>query len=442
MELCGHLSPQNYHTIHVFSSNLSSAIASFFTQNPLHKIAQISPSPRPMPGSDPLSQQSAHDFEAYLITHARVPDLPSPLCAIIDFQMGWTKGVFFFWKFNIPVIGLFTLGVCTAAMEWNAWKVLAGDLKSGETLPVRGLPEEMSLTHSDFLRKPFGPQRGSGQSKTDPKRGGRGPPKLGDRPPWVPKIQGSIALMFNTSDYIDGPFIEHMADQMGMSAWVVVPLLSQQYWNSSAKLIRNCEITEDKQCQSNFTEDEITQWLDSKPRGSILYVDFGSKVGPMMELASARRVRWALRLGHTTGVGGLDKRMGDGGLVIYGWEPQLLILSHKSAGGFLSHCEWNSTMEAIGRGIPFLSWPIRVDQYFNAKLVVSYHKVGYRVAHDLSLLITKDDILMGVQRLIGDIEMKRRAEVLYAKFEHGFLASYVAALDAFENFTSQNQMVV
>ncbi|GAV69246.1 UDPGT domain-containing protein [Cephalotus follicularis] len=434
MELCRFLSSRNYHTTLVISSNLSTAIPSSFTENPLHEIAQISPSPRPIPGSAPLSHQSAHELEAHLVTHARVPDLPPPLCAIIDFQMGWTKRVF--WKFDIPVIGLFTFGACAAAMEWGAWKVHAGDLKPGETLPVHGLPEEMSLTHSDLLRKSFGQPRGSG----GPKPGG-GPPKPGDRPPWVPEIQGSIGLMFNTCDYIDRPFIEYMADQMGMPAWGVGPLLPQQYWNSSGSLIRN------RERQSNFTEDEIIQWLDSKPRGSVLYVAFGSEVGPTMEehqqLACAleeldRPFVWVIQPGS----GGLDKKVGDRGLIICGWAPQLLILSHKSTGGFLSHCGWNSTMEAIGRGIPFLAWPIRGDQYFNAKLVVSYHKVGYRVAHDLSLLITKDDIFKGVERLMGDIQMKRRAEALSAQFEHGFPATSVAALDAFEDFISQKQKPV
>ncbi|GAV88151.1 LOW QUALITY PROTEIN: UDPGT domain-containing protein, partial [Cephalotus follicularis] len=351
-----------------------------------------------------------------------------PLCAIIDFLIGWTKGVF--WKFNIPVIGLFTIGVCTAAMEWGAWKVNAGDLKPGETLPVPELPEEMSLTHSDMLRKSFGQPRGS----SGPKQGGGGPPKLGDHPPWVPKIQGSIGLMFNACDYIDRTFIEYMANQMGMPAWGMGPLLPQQYWNSSGSLIHN------RERQSNFTEDEITQWLDSKrkPRKSVSYVAFGSEVGPTMEehpqLAGAleeldRPFVWVIQPES----GGLDKKV-DRGLIICGWVPQLLILSHKSMGGFLSHCGWNSTMEAIGRGIPFLAWPVRGDQYFNAKLVVSYHKVGYRVAHDLSLLITKDDILKGVERLMGDIQMKRRVVALSAQFEHGFPATSVTALDAFEDF--------
>lgn len=42
------------------------------------------------------------------------------------------------------------------------------------------------------------------------------------------------------------------------------------------------------------------------------------------------------------------------------------------------------------------------DQYYNAKLVVNYLKVGYRVADDLSEMVKRDDIVKGSERLMGD----------------------------------------
>ncbi len=47
--------------------------------------------------------------------------------------------------------------------------------------------------------------------------------------------------------------------------------------------------------------------------------------------------------------------------------------------GFLLPCGWNSTVEVIESRVPFLAWPIWVDQYYFSKLVVSYLKMGYRV---------------------------------------------------------------
>ena len=160
MDLCNKLNTRNYHTTLVISSTLSSSIPSSFTQNPLISIAQIAPSSRPVPGSDLLSPQAAEDLRAHLSSRCEVHDLPLPICAIIDFQLGWTKQVFR--KFSIPVIGFFTFGASAAAMEWGAWKVRAGDVKPGEARLGPGLPEEMAITYWDLKRKAFGPPGGAG----------------------------------------------------------------------------------------------------------------------------------------------------------------------------------------------------------------------------------------------------------------------------------------
>lgn len=158
MELCKNFSSHNYHTTLVIPSILVSAIPPSFTQYPRTRTTQITSSGRPMPPSDPLSQQAAKDLEANLASRSENPDFPAPLCAIVDFQVGWTKAIF--WKFNIPVVSLFTFGACAAAMEWAAWKLDATDIKPGETRLIPGLPEEMALTYSDVRRKSSVPSRG------------------------------------------------------------------------------------------------------------------------------------------------------------------------------------------------------------------------------------------------------------------------------------------
>ncbi|KAF3447854.1 hypothetical protein FNV43_RR08560 [Rhamnella rubrinervis] len=438
MELCKHLASRNYQTTLVVPSTASFAIPSSFTQNPSTRIVHVAGSSGPsMPGPDPFRDQSGQDLEAHLANRSK--DAARPLCAIIDFQMGWTKEVF--WEFHIPFIGFFTFGACAAAMELGAWKVQAGDIKPGEIRSVSGLPEDMALEHLDTKRRPEGPPRDHPHaSGTDGPKGGGGPPKPGDRPPWVPEIEGSIALMFNTCEELERPFIDYMTNQMGMPAWGVGPLLPEQYWESSSSsgsLIRDRQIREHTR-QSNYNEDDVIQWLDSKPRGSVLYVAFGSEVGPSKE--EYPQLTMALEESTRPGIpGSTESKVGERGLIICGWAPQLLILSHPSTGGFLSHCGWNSTVEAICRGVPLLEWPFRGDQYYNAKWVVKHLKVGHRVAEDPSEMVRKDDIREGIEKVMVDVEIKKMAGALRGKLENGFPASSEAALDAFGHFISQRK---
>ncbi|PKI49965.1 hypothetical protein CRG98_029639 [Punica granatum] len=401
---------------------------------------------------DPSAPQQANqELLAHLSARSSDPESPRALCAIVDFPMGWTKESFL--KYGIPVVGFFTFGACAAAMEWGAWKAQAGDLRPGESRSIPGLSEEMAITYWDLKRKPGGPPRGGGGGPKPPGGGGGGGggPVPGVRPPWVPQVEGSVALMFNTCDILERPFLEYMEAQMGIPAWGVGPLLPEQFWKSSDTLVRDREIRQHSR-PSNYSEEEVIQWLDSKPSGSVLYVAFGSELTPSMEeypeLAGALEESgqpfiWAVQSkSGTSGYfpHGLDTKVGDRGLVISGWAPQLLILSHQSTGGFLSHCGWNSTAEALGRGVPILAWPIRGDQHFNAKLVVNHLKVGYRVANDLSEIVRKDDIAKGIERLMGDGEIHRRAAQLKASFRSGFPASSMAALDAFGEFIVSQKM--
>ncbi|KAI4371636.1 hypothetical protein MLD38_009963 [Melastoma candidum] len=491
IELCNRLSSRNFKVILVISSNLSSSVPSSLRFLPLLHVLEIPSSlPPPPPSSfspgegnvpDPMQGHRHHHSQLseglgkYLSSRPEVSVPNRPLFAVVDVMMGWTGELFA--SHRIPTVGFFTSGACSAALELAMWKVGLEDFKPGEIRPLPGLPGDMALVESDIKQRPHGPPNLRDEPKGPggppgqgflPPPGGpgpkfMGPPKPGQQPPWLEEAGGSVALMFNTCDDLEGPFIEYIAEQVNKPVWGVGPLLPETYWKSTGSLLHDQEIRANR--QSSVTENDVIRWLDKKPCGSVLYVAFGSEVGPTLEeypqLAAAleesnhpfiwaiqhgagrrgppRAMKPGLEPGDDKDSGyfptGLDQKVGDRGLIIRGWAPQLLILSHPSTGGFLSHCGWNSTVEAVGRGVPFLTWPIRGDQYHNAKLLINHLKVGLPISKDMSRMVVKGDIIKGIESLMSDTGVKERAAALRVNFEHGFPRSSNAALDEFARFT-------
>ncbi|KAK4271311.1 hypothetical protein QN277_020022 [Acacia crassicarpa] len=76
---------------------------------------------------------------------------------------------------------------------------------------------------------------------------------------------------------------------------------------------------------------------------------------------------------------GLEERVKARGLIIRGWVPQVLILSHTAIGAFLTHCGWNSTLEGICRGVPLITFPLFANQFYNEKVIVELLGIGVRV---------------------------------------------------------------
>ncbi|GLJ04836.1 hypothetical protein SUGI_0004540 [Cryptomeria japonica] len=54
-------------------------------------------------------------------------------------------------------------------------------------------------------------------------------------------------------------------------------------------------------------------------------------------------------------------------------------MSHSSVGAFMSHCGWNSTLDALYSGVPMLTAEVWMDQLTNAKCVADIWKTGCRM---------------------------------------------------------------
>ncbi|XP_043696391.1 UDP-glycosyltransferase 73B5-like isoform X2 [Telopea speciosissima] len=487
-ELCKHLAARNYQITLIIPSFLSSSITPSLRNHPLIKISELPDLPSSADSGGPMHHHHHNVQPLSDLLSCRVNnglDSSMPICAIVDVMMSWGNETIK--KFQIPIISFFTSGACSAAMEYATWKLqpLPEKPAPGLTIALPGLPEDMSLTFSDLTQSDHPPpphDHGSLPPHHHPGGGGGvggfppppgPPPTPGHRPPWVSETKDSLALLINTCDDLERPFIEYVSNQMGKPVWGVGPLLPEQYWKSADSTLHDREIR--TQRKSSVSEDEVSEWLDLKPRGSVIYVSFGSEVSPgteqLAELADALEESnmpfiWVVQSsnhgppggppgpadppggppGPASGGGGdvffpdgFADRVGGRGLIIKGWAPQLLILSHPSTAGFLSHCGWNSTVEAIGRGVPLLAWPIRGDQHHNAKLVTCHLKVGLMIQEgDRSKPITKNDILCGITNFMADDETRKRATLLRNAFDHGFPPSSLASLDALRDFLNKN----
>ncbi|CAK9187099.1 unnamed protein product [Ilex paraguariensis] len=140
--------------------------------------------------------------------------------------------------------------------------------------------------------------------------------------------------------------------------------------------------------------DDCVGWLDSKPPSSVVYISFGSvvslKQGQIHEIAygllkSEVSFLWVMRppqkdSGFEASVlpDGFLEAAGDKGKVVQ-WSPQEQVLSHPSVACFVTHCGWNSSMEAISSGVPVVAFPQWGDQVTDAKYLVDEFKVGIRM---------------------------------------------------------------
>ncbi|KAK1359336.1 hypothetical protein POM88_043810 [Heracleum sosnowskyi] len=166
----------------------------------------------------------------------------------------------------------------------------------------------------------------------------------------------------------------------------------------------------------NFWAEDLAclSWLDQQPVSSVIYVAFGStaihdkkqveEIALGLEL-TGKPFLWVLRPDKckkaNEELAYCKEQIEHRGRVV-SWAPQEKVLRHPSVACFMSHCGFNSTMEGISNGVPFLCWPYFADQFLNERFICDTWKVGLGLEKDEKTgMVRKDEI---VNKLVHPIQ--------------------------------------
>ncbi|TYI75855.1 hypothetical protein E1A91_D06G035700v1 [Gossypium mustelinum] len=184
---------------------------------------------------------------------------------------------------------------------------------------------------------------------------------------------------------------------------------------------------------------------------SVVYVAMGTEVHlskeELSELAiglekSGLPFIWVLKNSPGTGESelemlpnGFKERVKGRGFLYLGWVPQVKILSQESIGGFLTHCGWNSIIEALGLGRVLIMLPMLNDQGLNARLL-NEKKVGLEIPrNELDGWFTSEAVAESVRLAVVEESGKVLRET--AKAMEGYFGDFGKNDGYVDKFVSQ-----
>ena len=191
-------------------------------------------------------------------------------------------------------------------------------------------------------------------------------------------------ILLNTYDTLEVESLEFIQTRQNMLT--IGPLLPSLYLETfescSSDIGKLCTHENKLDTSSMWVEnDSCLAWLDAQDPSSVLYVSLGSiaimsdqqmaifkaALEALNEYPILLVVRETNMLVEDDGFRKSVTTMSSGNIMVIKWAPQLKVLGHPAVGGFLTHCGWNSTLEAICKGVPMLCWPFFGDQMLNCR---------------------------------------------------------------------------
>nr|XP_034579782.1 UDP-glycosyltransferase 73C1-like [Setaria viridis] len=340
-------------------------------------------------------RELAGPFDAYVRALA-----PRPSCIISDWCNPWTAGVAT--SLGIPRLFFhgpscfFSLCELMAANHGLYERIATAGDEDKHAVP--GVPVPVTVTKANvpgFLIHPFLEEL---------------------RAEAMEAMCTADGVVVNTFSDLEGKFLACYEAELGKPVWALGPLCLSN---------RDAQATASRGTMAAAAAQKaITAWLDEQAPGSVVYVSFGSiarklpkqlfEVGHGLE-DSGEPFLWVVKEREAAApevrewLDALEARTEGRGLVVRGWAPQLAVLSHRAVGGFVTHCGWNSLLEAIAHGVPVVTWPHFSDQFFNEQLAVDVLGVGVPIGvtapvmifDDETVPVAQEDVVRAVAALMG-----------------------------------------
>ncbi|KAF0906712.1 hypothetical protein E2562_012538 [Oryza meyeriana var. granulata] len=226
----------------------------------------------------------------------------------------------------------------------------------------------------------------------------------------------SFGELFNSFREMEPDYVEHYHTNLGRRTWLLGPVALAS--KAMEERGTSCLSPDSERC---------LRWLDEKAAGSVVYISFGTLArllaAELREIARALKLSgknflWVITREDTDASEWMPEGFaelmawGERGLIIRGWAPQVLVLNHPAVGGFVTHCGWNSVLEAVSAGVPMVTWPRYTDQFYNEKLIVEKLKIGVGVGarefasfiEARSQVIDGEVIAEAIERVMGEGE--------------------------------------
>lgn len=321
-----------------------------------------------------------------------------PVALISDFFLGWTQQLAT--QLNIPRIAFYSSGAFLTAVINRCWKnpLFFQSQEVVEFNEIHGTPS-FKRDHLPSLFRRY--------VESDPESEFVKESFISNDESW--------GFVINTFRALEGGYLDNIQGQFGNRRLFAVGPLGYDRVGSDLE-----------------DGSDVLRWLDRWDEdGSVLYVCFGSQKlmrrDQMEALAfglerSGIRFVWVVKVPSTVeqieeGYGllpeGFEDRVSGRGIVVKGWAPQIAILGHRVVGGFLSHCGWNSVLEAVVAGVGILGWPMEADQFVNAKLLVEDMGVAVRVCEGMDTVPDPNKLGQVISSIMsGDSPQKKRAKLM------------------------------